>query len=155
MPVNHDYECGACKSLFEALVEVDQREVDCPVCRRGRAVRVYKVFGAMLGKSKGLFPYFDTQLGVTLESAQHRDRVAKERGLITMGKQEFDRSRHAPRTPDPLDSDEVDPEFIEQAKRTWDDARFGRLPPEVEEKRVQDVAADFLNADAPDIKPPT
>lgn len=154
MAVNHDYECESCKSLFEALVEVEQREVVCPVCREGRAVRVYKVFGTMLGKSKGKFPYFDTQLGITLESSQHRDRVARERGLVTMGKQEFDRSRHAPRTPDPLDSDAVDPAFIEQAKRDWDDIKFGRLPVEVEEKRVQDVAADFLNADTASIKPP-
>lgn len=153
MPVNHDYECESCKSMFEALVEVEQRVVECPVCHTGKATRVYKVFGTMLGKSKGLYPRFDTQLGITLESAQHMEKVARQRGLVPMGKQEFDRSRHAPRTPDPLYDDKPDPAFIEQAKRDWDDIQFGRIPVEVEEKRVQDVAADFLNADAPDMKP--
>jgi putative FmdB family regulatory protein len=147
MPVNHDYECSACKSLFEALVEVDQREVDCPVCNRGRAVRVYKVFGPMLGKSKGKYPRFDTQLGITIESAQHMEKVAKQRGLVPMGREEFDRSRHAPRAPDPLDSDKVDPDLIEAAKRAFDDVKFQRVPQEVEEKRVADIAADYLNAD--------
>ena len=147
MAVNHDYECSACKSMFEAMVEVDQREVDCPVCRTGRAVRVYKVFGSMLGKNKGKYPRFDHQLGITIESAQHMEKVAKQRGLVPMGREEFDRSRYAPRTPDPIDRDEPDPELIEAAKRAWDDVKFHRLPKEVEEKRVADVAADYLNAD--------
>lgn len=162
MPITHDYECSACKSLFEALVEVEQREVDCPVCQKGRAVRVYKVFGTMLGKSKGKFPYFDTGAGQTFESPRDRDDYARKTGRFhnrpgpvmgIAGPEEFDRSRHAPRTPDPLYDDEPDPAFIEQAKRDWDDVKFGRIPLEVEEKRVQDVAADFLNADAPDMKP--
>jgi len=147
MPVNHDYECASCKSLFEAFVEADQKVVDCPVCHVGRAQRVYKVFGPMLGKSKGRYPHFDHQLGITIESAQHMEKVAKQRGLVPMGREEFDRSRHAPRTPDPLDRDEPDPELIEIAKRAFDDVKFNRLPKEVEEKRVADVAADFLNAD--------
>ncbi len=143
----HDYECRSCRVMFEAFVEVQQKTVRCPTCRTGTADRVYRRFGRMLGSNKGRFPYFDKQLGVTLESSSHRDKVAKERGLITMGREEFDRSRYAPRTPHPFDSDKVDPELIETAKRAWDDVKFNRLPPEVEEKRVADVAADFLNAD--------
>jgi hypothetical protein len=85
----------------------------------------------MLGKSKGLFPYFDKQLGVTLESSSHRDRIAKERGLVIMGRQEFDRSRHAPQTPDPLDDPNPDPKLIEIAKKTWDDVKYGRVPHEI------------------------
>lgn len=101
----------------------------------------------MLGRNKGRYPYFDTQLGITLESSQHRDRVAKERGLIAMGPEEYERSRNAPRTSHPMDSDEVDPNLIECAKRAWDDVQFGRVPNE--EQRVMDIAqereADFLD----------
>ena len=156
MPVNHDYECARCKSFFEAFVEVDQREVDCPVCRTGRAVRVYKVFGTMLGKAKGKFPYFDSGAGQTFSSPRDRDDYARKTGRFAnrpgpvmgiAGPEEFNRSRYAPRTPDSLDSDEPDPELIEAAKRAWDDVKFNRVPEEVVEKRVMDVAADVLNAD--------
>jgi len=146
--ISHDYECSRCNSIFEAMVEAERGVLPCPVCKDGKAKRVYLKFGGMLGKNKGLFPYFDQQLGVSVESSQHREQIAKQRGLITMGKDEFNRSRNAPRTPDPLDSDKVDPELIEMAKRIWDDIKFGRLPPEVEEKRVADVAADYLDADS-------
>lgn len=151
MAVNHDYDCDSCQSIFEAITEVEQRIVDCPVCKVGKAKRIYRRFGGMLGRNKGVFPYFDVQLGATVESSQHRDSIAKQRGLVVMGKEEFDRSRNAPRTPSPLQSDEPTPEFIEQAKRDWDDVRFGRVPPQVEEKRVADIAADVLNVN--DYKP--
>jgi len=147
MAVLFDYECAACKSMFEAMAEPEQREVDCPICEKGRAIRVYRQFSGLIGKNKGRYPHFDHQLGITIESAQHMEKVAKQRGLVPMGREEFDRSRHAPRTPDPLDRDEPDPELIEIAKRAFDDVKFNRLPKEVEEKRVADVAADFLNAD--------
>lgn len=147
MAVLFDYECASCKSMFEAMAEPEQREVDCPVCTKGRAIRVYRKFSGLLGKNKGRYPVFDHQLGITIESSQHMEKVAKQRGLVPMGREEFDRSRHAPRSPDPLDSNEPDPELIEAAKRAWDDVKFNRLPPEVEEKRVMDVAADVLNVD--------
>jgi putative FmdB family regulatory protein len=146
MPL-YDYDCAACKSVFEAMAEVEQRRVPCPVCHKGTADRVYLKFGGMLGRNKGKYPRFDSQLGITIESAQHMEKVAKQRGLVPLGREEFDRSRYAPRTPDPLDRDEPDPELIEAAKRAWDDVKFNRLPPEVEEKRVMDVAADVLNVD--------
>lgn len=150
----HDYFCSSCGSGFEAMVDVGQRVLPCPSCHTGKADRVFKKVASMLGKSKGRFPYFDTQLGVTLESSQHRDRVAKERGLVAMGPEEFERSRHAPRTPDPMDTDAVDPKLIECAKRAWDDVKFGRVPNE--EQRVLDMAterqADFLDA-TPEMKP--
>ena len=144
----HDYLCPACGSAFEAMVQPEERVIQCGVCKVAMANRVYRKFGTMLGKSKGKYPYFDTQLGLSVESPQHRDRVAKERGLITMGKEEWERSRNAPRSPSPMDSDEVDPKLIECAKRAWDDVKFGRVPNE--EERVMDIAkdvqADFLDA---------
>lgn len=150
--INHDHECDACKTIFEAAVEPEQREIECPNCK-GVAKRVYLKFGQMLGKSKGLYPRFDVQLGCTLDSAQHMEQIAKSRGLEIMGKQEWERSRNAPRTPDPMDSDEPDPQLIEIAKKAWDDVKYDRVPKEVEEERVMDVVkqADFLDA-TPQIK---
>lgn len=149
-----DFRCRTCGSKFEALVERDEKVVPCPACKAGVAERLITWRGGVLGKSKGLFPYFDTQLGVTLESAQHRDRVAKERGLVPMGREEWERSRNAPRAPHPMDSDEVDPKLIECAKRAWDDVRFQRVPNE--EERVMDIAktveADILDV-TPEVKP--
>lgn len=155
MPL-HDYECTKCASMFEAMVDVEQRVLTCPVCRVGVANRVYRRFGGMLGKNKGKYPYFDVQLGCTLESSQHRDQVAKERGLVTMGPEEFDRSRHAPRSVDPWEAAEPSPEFIEQAKRDWDDVQFGRVPVETEQQRMAAAletknaveSSDYIDADA-------
>lgn len=152
MAVVHDHECENCGKSFEAFVAWDEREIECPRCN-GRAVRVFKHFGGMLGKNKGKYPYFDVQLGTNVESSQHRDRIAKERGLEVMGNQEWERSRHAPRTPDPLDSDEPDPQLIEIAKRAWDDVKFDRVPKEVEEERVLETIKRDSTVMADDLKP--
>lgn len=149
-----DYGCRVCGAKFEALVEKDEKTLPCPSCKTGTAERLLTWRGGMRGRNKGKYPYFDTQLGITVDSSQHLEKVAKERGLIPMGKEEWERSRNAPSTPDPMDSDEPSPEFIEMAKRTWDDVKFGRVPNE--EERVMDIAkeceADFLDA-TPEIKP--
>ena len=129
------------------MVNAEDRVLGCPTCRAGRANRVYRRFGTMLGKAKGKYPYFDVQLGLTIDSPKHRDNVAKARGLEIMGNEEWNRSRNAPRSPDPVDSDEVDPKLIECAKRAWDDVKFGRVPNEEERVLdiVKDVQADFLD----------
>lgn len=144
----HDYACNSCSAQFEAVVAVEQKKIPCQSCG-GVAERVYRRMSGMPGKNKGVYPYFDVQLGVTLESSSHRDRVAKERGLLVMGNDEFKRSRNAPRTPNPMDSDEVDPVLIETAKRAWDDVKFGRVPNE--EQRVLDIAST-VEADVLDVK---
>ena len=151
---NYDYECERCLSIFEAFVEVDQRHINCRNCQTGVAKRVFIKAPGFNGKSKGIYPRFDVQLGCTLDSAQHMEQVAKSRGLVPMGVEEFDRSRHAPRTPHPMDSDEPDPKLIEIAKKAWDDVKYGRIAPEVEEARVMDVVkeSDVLNIkDAPKV----
>ena len=96
-----------------------------------------------MAKTKGNIPYFDKQLGVTLESSQHRDRVAKERGLVVMGVQEYNRSRNAPHTPDPLDDPNPDPKLIEIAKKVWDDHKYGRVKPEP--PKPPETNNDFLD----------
>jgi putative FmdB family regulatory protein len=151
---NYDYECQSCKSIFEAFVDVEQRHLQCYNCQTGVASRVFLKAPGVNGKSKGIYPRFDVQLGCVLDSAQHMEQVAKSRGLVPMGVEEFDRSRHAPRAPDPMDSDEPDPKLIEIAKKAWDDVKYGRVAPEVEEARVMDVVkeSDVLNVtDAPKV----
>ena len=141
MPILYDYRCETCRHQFEALVDNREKELPCPICHQ-TALRIFSFRGAMNGKSKGLFPYFDTQLGCTLESAQHRDRVAKERGLVIMGNEEWKRSRDAPRTPDPMESDSAEPtpEVVEMAKRLWDDVKYDRVPKDLEKERVMEAA---------------
>lgn len=143
MPVLHDYRCLKCQRTFEALVNVEDRVVPCPLCHVGTAERVFLKMGGMLGRNKGLYPRFDVQLGITLESAQHRDRVAKERGLVVMGVEEYNRSRNAPRSPDPLDDPNPDPKLIEIAKKVWDDHKYGRV--KVEPAPPAPTNADFLD----------
>jgi DNA-directed RNA polymerase subunit RPC12/RpoP len=151
--IAHDFECNSCKSIFEAMVEMDgQRQIHCHYCQTGVANRVFLKAPGFNGRNKGVYPRFDTQLGCVLDSSQHMERVAKARGLAIMGNEEWTRSRNAPRTPDPMDSDEPDPKLIEIAKRAWDDVKYGRVAPEVEEVRVMDVVkeSDVLNVkDAP------
>lgn len=139
----HDYRCANCSAVFEAFVNVDQHIVPCPICNEGMARRVFLRMGGMLGKNKGKYPYFDKQLGVTLESSSHRDRVAKERGLVVMGVEEYNRSRNAPRSPDPLDDPNPDPKLIEIAKKVWDDHKYGRV--KVEPAPPAPSNADFLD----------
>jgi len=91
MPVVHDYLCEGCGAEYEAYLDVQMKAFQCKKCP-GTAIRIYRSAPAFNGKSKGLYPRFDHQLGVMLESSQHKDRVAKERGLIEMGPEEFNRS---------------------------------------------------------------
>jgi putative FmdB family regulatory protein len=147
MPVLHDYRCIKCQKTFEAFVRVEDQRVPCPSCGDGVAERVYLKMGGMLGKNKGLYPRFDVQLGCVVDSTQHMEQIAKSRGLVPMGVEEWNRSRNAPKMPHPWDSDEPDPQLIEIAKKAWDDVQFDRVPKEVEQERVMDaVEADFLDA---------
>lgn len=108
----------------------------------------------MPGKNKGIYPRFDIQLGCMLESSKHMEQIAKSRGLEIMGNEEWERSRNAPRTPNPLDSDEPDPQLIEIAKKAWDDVKYDRVPKEVEEARVMDAIeqSDVMNATPDNLK---
>jgi putative FmdB family regulatory protein len=147
MAVLHDYRCLKCQRTFEALADVEARILPCPLCGQGTAERVFLRMGGMLGRNKGKYPYFDKQLGVTLESSQHRDRVAKERGLVVMGVDEYNRSRNAPRSPDPLDDPNPDPKLIEIAKKVWDDHKYGRVKPEPPKPAPKDAdVLDIANA---------
>jgi len=148
----YDYACDRCRRYFEValpLAQIDDEVLhDCGQ----KAHRVLLRPPAFNGKNKGLYPRFDVQLGCTVNSSQHMEQIAKSRGLYPMGVEEWNRSRHAPKTPHPWDSDGPDPQLIEIAKKAWDDVKYDRVPKEVEEQRVMDVVkeADFLDVkDAP------
>ena len=152
----HDYECNACRRISEAMVDPSEQFIACPVCRVGKAERVYLKMSAMPGKSKGLFPAFDIQSGQTFESSKDRDDYAYKRGrfehrdgpkLEIMGNEEWSRSRNAPRTPNPLDSDEPDPQLIEIAKKAWDDVKYDRVPIEREQDIAMTMGKASLDAD--------
>jgi putative FmdB family regulatory protein len=147
MPVLHDYRCVKCQRTFEAFVRVEDMRIPCPTCGDGVADRVYRKMSAMPGKNKGIYPRFDVQLGCMLESSSHMEQIAKSRGLEIMGNQEWERSRNAPRTPDPFDSDEPDPQLIEIAKKAWDDVKYDRVAKDQEEDRVIDIIkeSDVIN----------
>jgi len=146
--ITHDYLCEKCGEMFEEFVTPEQYVVSCPVCS-SHANRVYMSFGGMLGKNKGKFPYFDMQLGTTLESTAHRDRIAKERGLFVMGNDEFRRTRNAPRS---VPQGPSESERAEDAKKLWDDLKYGRIP-HPEPARFKDPEADTLDLkDAPQTK---
>ena len=68
------------------------------------------------------------------------------------GKQEFDRSRHAPRSPDPLDDPNPDPKLIEIAKKAWEDVKYHRVPDPEPPPPLPVESADVLDvAEAPKI----
>lgn len=138
MPL-YDYRCaGKCRKTFEAFAEPDQKRIECPVCGEGYADRVYLHMAALPGRNKGVFPQFDVQLGCTVESSQHRDRIAKERGLVAMGKEEWERSRNNHHSNHPFDQTEVKltDQEVERAKADWDDVIYDRVP-KIEGPQVQ------------------
>lgn len=145
MPL-YDYRCRSeTHKTFEAFASPGEREIDCPICGEGVADRVYLRMAALPGRNKGVFPMFDQQLGCTVESSQHRDRIAKERGLIVMGREEHQRSLNNVHENDPWDSDKVDPDLIEAAEKAFHDVYIEKAPP----PPVPDIAkieADYLDA---------
>lgn len=141
MSVLHDYRCNECGACFERFVEVEERTIPCDLCGRGNAERIYRTAGGMLNKAKGRYPYFDTQLGTTVDSPQHRDRVAKSKGLVTVGVDEFNRSRNTAHSPNPLDQPLSD-KFADIAKANWERMKAGTLPPV--ETRPADTESDVL-----------
>ena len=129
MPGTHDSDCSACRMIFEESAEFNQKTDPSRVstCECGWRIVCSCEPRLFNGKSKGLYPRFDVQLGCTVDSASHMEQIAKSRGLVPMGREEWNRSRHAPRTPDPMDSDEPDPKLIEIAKKAWDDVKYDRV----------------------------
>lgn len=144
MPL-YDYRClGKCHRTFEAFADPEQKRVECPLCKEGYAERVYLRMAPLPGRNKGRYPVFDQQLGCVVESSQHRDRIAKERGLVTMGPEEFQRSINNHHDNDPLDNPKVDPDLIDAAERAYASVQKGEIPPD-DSPSIENIEADFLD----------
>ena len=151
MPL-YDHRCRVCRKVFEDFSEAAVTIVECRACG-GPADRVWIKFGGMLGKSKGIYPRFDVQLGCNVESSQHLNRIVKERGLYAMGPDEHKRWLNAPSAPDPLDDPNPDPELIECAKKAWEDVKHKRVPIPDPTPALEEMEADILRIeDAPKMK---
>lgn len=75
MPI-HDYRCGQCNAIHDALVKADEVERECPECG-SIAVRVFlktpKLNYLAMGAQKNVSPEFQDKF-----DKMHRDRKEKE-----------------------------------------------------------------------------
>ena len=76
-----------CQTVGEVLVDSGITEIDC-TCG-GRAGLIWLKAPGVANKSKGIYPRWDTQLGMNIESRQHENRELKARGLTAIGADEF------------------------------------------------------------------
>ena len=88
--VTYDFRCVKCGTVGELFVEAGTKLADCSC--GGVASQVWMKAPGVMNKMKGLYPQFDTQLGVTINSPQERDRIAKQRGLEIIGVDEHRRT---------------------------------------------------------------
>jgi hypothetical protein len=138
-----DFRCRECGTVGEVLLPSAQDILPCSC--GGLADRV--LTAPFIGnKAKGRYPYVDTQLGITVESPQHRERVAKERGLLIMGPDEHRRAlANAPES-DPEPS--VDSKgWREAAEKAWADIKSGNVPPDITIPTLADVDATVLTSE--------
>lgn len=94
---NHFFRCLKCQRTYEEFVGQGVDSIECGACG-WRAEKVWIQAPGFNGKSKGLYPRYDPQLGVTLESRQHEDRVVKQKGLIGLGPDEYRRTLNSAMT---------------------------------------------------------
>lgn len=134
----HDYRCQSCGTTGEFLLDEPVDFIRC-TCG-GSATRVWLKAPGIKNKMKGLFPQYDMQLGVTVDSPQHRDRILKERGLTAISKKEFDRM---PGPTQPEDEVYIEKNaWREAAEKAYNDIKFGNVPAEVQIPTVNDLEVD-------------
>jgi putative FmdB family regulatory protein len=104
MPKIFDYRCESCGLGFEAIYATADEPAEmflaCPSCS-GRSPRVFAGGYAVGNKSKGIFPAYDPQTGMTFQSRQSMERWAKKQGGMWMGPQEFNRTAKASKVKNP------------------------------------------------------
>ena len=127
MPL-YDVRCTKCgapgECYFESSAPAPNRVARCSC---GGDARVeWRAFGGMMGKNKGIYPHHDIQLGLTIESSQHRDRVLKERGLGALGPDEFRRTLNNQHEPTPSMIDH--PQLIEAMEKAHYEISNGIVP---------------------------
>lgn len=83
----YEFRCQLCGHGLEISVPITEYEYSkhAPRCAHGSWNQVFNNLGlAETHRSKGIYPYTDTNMGndpVVVDSAQHRRRLLKERGL--------------------------------------------------------------------------
>ncbi len=125
MPL-YDVKCLKCGALGECFFESSDPNRVAQCSCGGYAHIEWRGFGGMMGKNKGIYPHHDVQLGMTIESSQHRDRVAKERGLAVLGPDEFRRSMNNQHEPEP--SMIGHPQVIEAMEKAYYEISNGLVP---------------------------
>jgi hypothetical protein len=120
----HSYrcECGERATIYYAINQYPYPE-ELP-CRCGK--RLVRFFERAPGMAPDIWhPYYDHQLGSVVTSRAQRDRVAKEKGLAIMGREEFDRSRkaHTPKDEMPFDRER----WRDAADKAYNDLKYGNV----------------------------
>jgi len=134
----HDFRCAKCGFTFEVAFPSSldfKREIPCRNCE-GVAVQIWLRAPGLAGVeepgtrgiSRSFQPGYDVQSGRHFNTRADRDRYVKERGLVLMGPQEWDRTRKAmPERPEPDHA--TLPEAME---KSWQEMKAGKKAPPVQ-----------------------
>ena len=133
MPV-YDFLCEKCADSFEAVSFYEERIAGvrsqrCPDCGQYGEVVWLKAPG-MQGEenvSKQEIDAARMQLGVKVETRSQLNRVLKERGLVAVTKDEFDRGKSAVNTKKKFLNDELKKKLGERVRDNIEKAKSGVL----------------------------
>lgn len=116
--------CTGCGAIGEELVEAGTKVLTCS-CGQP-AVQIWMKAPGVGNKAKGKFPYFDAGLGMTVESPQQRQKIADQKGLTIMGREEFARNAANYKAPE---ENYIDREkWRESAQKAWQDIKSQAVP---------------------------
>lgn len=146
MALLRDWECecgGSGEILFDSPPGYTEFvHKDC-----GKTARlVWKSFGpkGRVGGNKGRFPYYDVELGMTLESEKQRKQVAESRGLMIMSREEHKRTMDAMPDNQPDEVPWNSAAWQDSAMKAWNDLKYGNVPDPCIHT-TQDVMADVID----------
>lgn len=142
-----DVKCLKCGAEGEVWFESrDPRKIaDCQC--GGEAIVSWRRFSGIMSKSKGIYPRYDIQLGRTIESAQHLDRVLKAKGLMAMAPEEYERSINNHHEPEP----KLDEDALKDAmEKAYADTTNGNLPQFTPQLHDEETHGVLVSADGGD-----
>jgi putative FmdB family regulatory protein len=89
MPM-YEFRCSRCNRRMQDLFKVDEcpKLIECPC--GGLADRVVSLIANTTSQWGDSHGYYDRGLGTYVENAQHRERVMKKRGLVSL--QDYDKN---------------------------------------------------------------
>jgi hypothetical protein len=122
--VLYDFVCTGCGAIGEELVESGTKVLTC-ACGQP-AVQIWMKAPGVGNKMKGKFPYFDKQLGMSIESPKQREQIAKAKGLTILSNEEFKRSEdnHHSEPENYIDREK----WRESAQKAWQDIKSQAVP---------------------------